>query len=716
MADEKYLMGTKVPVWRESNVKNITFVVTEDCNLVCKYCYITGKNTKNKMSFETAKKAVDYILSHQDEFPEESVIWEFIGGEPFLEIELIDKISDYIKTEMYRLQHRWFNNFRFNFSTNGLLYGTPQVQQYIAKNRHNLSVGISVDGNKLKHDQQRIKPDGTGSFDEIMQNVPLWLEQFPVASTKATFASADLYLLKDSVIALYEMGITNIPANVVFENDWQEGDDLIFEQQLRDLADYIIDNKLWNKFNCTFFAETIGSTLNEEDRKKNWCGAGKMLAIDYQGKFYPCIRFVGYSLNHREGYVVGDVENGYDIDKLRPFAVLNLEKQSSDECLQCQVATGCAWCQGFNYDTASIDTIYERATYICKMHKARVRANDYYWARLKEASGMERKVPVYRKNHLYFLLSTEAARHCTYDPSKAPKQEMPFEIFKQGLNFALQNFYNPVLLLSPEGLSAEQKALLRGVEVTEVYSSNHPVQAQDGIAVYDNHIQNLCDGDNALLLLKKESIPGLSNTLKTIFTRQSRINLVLEDVEKITDTDLQVYEQELENIAEYLTRKLGEGSYLELNVLSDPLVLSTMANCNAGVESFMLAPNGNFYICPAFYYADPEQAIGNLEDGITFSYQKFLRLEKSPVCSVCDAHHCRRCVYQNKQLTREYLIPGKNQCVVSHVERKVGKKYALMLAENGYLEQLTLRTVEEIFPELDYIDPVQHIVAATKVG
>jgi uncharacterized protein len=46
------------------------------------------------------------------------------------------------------------------------------------------------------------------------------------------------------------------------------------------------------------------------------------------------------------------------------------------------VASGCAWCQGENYDAAATPTVYQRATAICKMHKARVRANNYYWNKL----------------------------------------------------------------------------------------------------------------------------------------------------------------------------------------------------------------------------------------------------------------------------------------------------------------------------------------------
>ena len=42
--------------------QSLTFQVTDDCNLACTYCYQTCKG-KRRMSFETAKKAVDMLLT-----------------------------------------------------------------------------------------------------------------------------------------------------------------------------------------------------------------------------------------------------------------------------------------------------------------------------------------------------------------------------------------------------------------------------------------------------------------------------------------------------------------------------------------------------------------------------------------------------------------------------------------------------------------------------
>ena len=36
--------------WQSGMAKNITFIVTKDCQLACKYCYLVGKNEKERMS------------------------------------------------------------------------------------------------------------------------------------------------------------------------------------------------------------------------------------------------------------------------------------------------------------------------------------------------------------------------------------------------------------------------------------------------------------------------------------------------------------------------------------------------------------------------------------------------------------------------------------------------------------------------------------------
>lgn len=381
--------------WEDGVAKSITFIVTKDCQLACKYCYLVGKNTKERMTWDVAKQAIDYILDHESDMSEESVIWDFIGGEPFLEIDLIDKICDYLKVEMFRRNHHWFNSYRFSFSTNGINYATDKVQHFIKKNHEHLSIGITIDGTKRKHDLNRIwktaemeqgimpKPEEEqGSYDDVVKNIPLWLEQFPGAGTKVTISSADIPYIKESVLHLYSLGIHEVNINCVFEDVWKDGDDKLFEQQLTELADAIIDCGYYTDYACSFFTEHMGKPMDCQSENQNWCGAGRMLAVDAEGNFYPCTRFAQYSLRSKKAWIIGNVRDGIDKNKLRPFLTLDRCTQSTDECINCEVASGCAWCQGENYDAADTPTVYQRSTAICKMHKARVRANNYYWNKL----------------------------------------------------------------------------------------------------------------------------------------------------------------------------------------------------------------------------------------------------------------------------------------------------------------------------------------------
>lgn len=385
--------------WKENVAKHITFIVTKDCQLACKYCYLVGKNEKERMPWEVAKQAIDYILSHEEDMREESVVWDFIGGEPFLEIELIDKICDYLKVEMYRRNHHWFNSYRFSFSTNGINYHTDKVQHFIKKNREHLSIGITIDGTEMKHDLNRVyKGDGRGSYADVVRNIPLWLSQFPNGGTKVTISSADIPYIKESVLHLYSLGIHEVNINCVFEDVWKEGDDARFEEQLMQLADAIIDGEYYRDYACSFFSEYLGKPLDCVLQNQNWCGAGRMLAVDAAGNFYPCTRFAQYSLRSKKAWIIGNIHDGIDKNKLRPFLMLDRCTQSEQKCIDCEVAEGCAWCQGENYDAADTPTIYQRSTAICLMHKARVRTNNYYWNKLFRKLELEEARDEYEAN------------------------------------------------------------------------------------------------------------------------------------------------------------------------------------------------------------------------------------------------------------------------------------------------------------------------------
>lgn len=361
--------------------RTFTFIVTESCQLRCKYCYLVGKNDSKIMSFEVAKKTVNYIFEDSKLNSCDKVVFDFIGGEPLLEIDLIESIVDFIIKKMTLLSHHWLNSFEIRMTTNGLLYADKRVQQFIHKHKENLSISISIDGNKEKNDRNRVFQSGKGSYNLIIDNVKLWIKQFPNEGTKMTISHDDLPYVYESLKHLVELGITKIDVNPIVENVWKKGDDEIFQNQLIKFSDYIIENDLWQKLEISIFDEINGHKYAKR-QKLSPCGT-MMISVDTEGNFYTCIRFAQYSLRTKKSLTIGNIHDGINWNRIRPIELLYNDVISSKECLECNVSTGCKWCPAENYDSSEVGSIFERTTYSCLMHKAKVRAKNYYWNRLK---------------------------------------------------------------------------------------------------------------------------------------------------------------------------------------------------------------------------------------------------------------------------------------------------------------------------------------------
>jgi uncharacterized protein len=710
MENTKIRLGESIESWQgnisDKKVRNVTFSVTEDCNLACKYCYMTGKNNNNKMSYETAKKCVDYIISNRNEFNEGSVVFDFIGGEPFLEIDLIDRVCDYIKLQMFTLDHPWFDSYRFSFSTNGLLYNTEKVQKFINKNRGHLSIGISVDGNKIKHDMQRVYPDGSGSYDDVMRNVRLWQTQFKDGFTKATFAHDDLKYLKESVVSLWDNGIKDVAANVVFENVWQEGDDIILEQQLDELGNYILKNEIWDSHYVRFFDASIGNPIKEHDMNHNFCGAGQMLAINCDGEFFPCIRFLDFSLQNRKGRCIGSVDRGINKDKLRAFQSLTLKNQSKSECINCEVASGCALCTGFNYDDSG--TIFERATYICKLHKATVRANKRFWAKYEKVTGKDSPRKLYEnlddKKYIQIMLSDDITPHCSYRNWKNTDNVASEELVEKAIDFAEKNNFEPVLLGSAEEVKSKKLKDYISLTNSSISSANNK-----SILIYDNNADSINEkSDTCIVLVKIENIENITGWVKKISTASNRINIVLENIEAWNTDATERYEKQLENLVDFIEGTYEQSNPVEINILTDRIYFDSHSSCTAGTKTFTLAPNGKFYICPAFYFENPDNSIGSLNEGIKNEYGSLMEVENAPICNNCDAYQCKVCKYLNKKLTDEYNVPSKVQCIISHVERNKSKELQQRLISRGFISN------ENIIKAINYLDPLDNILMQRK--
>lgn len=370
----------------KGHVKTVTFQVTDACNLACTYCYQINKGNR-KMSFEVAKKTIDLLLSGQkrfDEYIEESpaIIIEFIGGEPFMEIDLIDQICDYFIKKCIDLDHPWAEKYIFSICSNGVLYFDPRVQRFLNKHKNNISFSITIDGNKELHDSCRIFHDGRPSYDIAVAGAKDWISRGYYMGSKITIAPENITYLFDAVKHMLKLGYKDINANCVYEKGWEQEHSTVLYYQMKKISDYLLENDTHDVF-ISLFNEKMFMPKDEKDLQ-NWCGGtGSMLACDPDGYLYPCIRYMESSLgNDRVPLRIGSVYEGIGQTECTHNCIDCLNKidrrsQSTDECFNCPIADGCSWCSAYNYQ--EFGTPDKRATYICEMHKARSLANVYYW-------------------------------------------------------------------------------------------------------------------------------------------------------------------------------------------------------------------------------------------------------------------------------------------------------------------------------------------------
>lgn len=393
-------LETKNP---DLKVKNITFVVTERCNLDCTYCYETHKSGAS-MSKEVAKQAVDFIFNKEkingyylvENSP--AVILEFIGGEPLLEIDIMNYIVEYFKFKAIELNHPWATNYMISFTSNGTRYKTDKrVLAFIKRNPGKVSIGITIDGNKELHDSCRVFHDGTGSYDIVVDSIKEWLKVSTQPQTKITLCPTNVSYLNDALKNIWGLGIVGAFTNCVFEEGWKTEDATILYREMVKLADYLLEDENYKKYYTSLFDESIGKELTED---RNWCGGnGEMLAIATDGKCFPCIRFMKYSLSTpgRQEQSIGDIYKGLDSKDTNPWLrklksiTMSTQCNTDDniKCLTCPIAFGCALCTGYNYDKFGDPN--HKATFICEPHQARVMACRYYYKNLYRKLGLDKE-------------------------------------------------------------------------------------------------------------------------------------------------------------------------------------------------------------------------------------------------------------------------------------------------------------------------------------
>ena len=334
-------------------VHNFTFQTTESCSLQCTYCYQFNKSPMN-MKFETAKEFIDKLLNDEygyiNRYNSPAIIIEFIGGEPLLQINLTRKIYEYFLMRCYELQHPWFTMHRLSICSNGLQYFDPNVQAFFRDYSHQISFNVSIDGNKALHDACRIQPTGEGSYDVAMTALNHYNRTYSKErNSKMTLAPANISYLFDSVVDFIQHGMTNINLNCAFEEGWTVKTAKVEYEQLKKLADYLIDNDLEHLY-VAIFRETPEGPMDKYSDGNHCGGLGSMLAMRPNGQFYPCIRYMPTSVGDNvKDLCIGTVQDGMvgreeDSEILQMMDNITRRSQSNDICYDCPIGNSCAWC------------------------------------------------------------------------------------------------------------------------------------------------------------------------------------------------------------------------------------------------------------------------------------------------------------------------------------------------------------------------------------
>lgn len=342
----------------DNKVEAIILQITQNCNLRCNYCvysggYINRVHTNKRMSIETAKKSIDFLINHSRDCDELSI--GFYGGEPLLEFDLIKWCVEYAKSSVEG------KTIRFNLTTNGTLL-TESVVKFFETN--NISIMISLDGPSEIHDKNRKFVDkDKGSFNSIINNLEMISSKYPkyfnenvhyntVLETN-NFSCVNKFFSKAQLFqnALFLSSIVNdVNAKLKTEKSYS----FYEESSYAMFIGYLTLLGKVNKEESSKLIQTqingIGDTRDGKQGKQRlempekWhhggpCIPGVMrLFISADGKFYPCEKVSEAS----DDVNIGDLDNGFSLEKIK--SILNIEKINGEKCHDCWAYEDCRIC------------------------------------------------------------------------------------------------------------------------------------------------------------------------------------------------------------------------------------------------------------------------------------------------------------------------------------------------------------------------------------
>lgn len=304
--------------------------------------------------------------------------------------------------------------------------------------------------------------------------------------------------------------------------------------------------------------------------------------------------------------------------------------------------------------------------------------------------------------YLVILLDDTSVAYCHADNPLKERRLMPLDTLRKAILFGMKQNLMIQYVYPDYDLPEEYNALIESIDHVKI--------GRD-VRVY-NGVPASVAGKNVVLRLTIGEFIAGQYDIAALLPQVERLNICLTDIAAFRDEQAEDYKKALETLNAVLVNLYKKENPTQVNMLTDRLVLTEMHNCEAGIGNITVAPNGRFYLCPAFYYdeqmgisnrmnhstKDASRSVGDLDSGLQIANKQLLELDHAPLCRKCDAYHCHRCIWLNDRLTMDANTPSHQQCVLAHLERNAGRELQQMLAAQG------LHTGNEI-PEIDYLDP-----------
>jgi len=314
-----------------------SFLVTENCNLACSYCF--EKHNKNKMSYEVANQGIKFLFDNAKKnidngFGEQRVNILLFGGEPTLEPEILEFIID----EASAISSITKIPVSMNMITNGTIL-TTELERILSKGIYNvnLTVQLSVDGIQKVQDAFRITHNKKGSFQIVEKNIPKWKNLFKNKPDNLSIHGclndfSMKYLFESYKFFREDWGLKHIWFMPIHSNDWTQKDVNMYKEQLGKIADYILNRveKEGNLNEIRNYAPLDRSLSNACDFSNKPCGAGNsFITITANGDISPCHHI--YFNDPERQYIIGNIFDGIDDQK----RLLFVEYDNND--LSCKI-------------------------------------------------------------------------------------------------------------------------------------------------------------------------------------------------------------------------------------------------------------------------------------------------------------------------------------------------------------------------------------------